>query len=166
MLPVFVFVFVLVLVMTVGRTVSTLAALSTLEGETMGMAYCVCGVSGRLSEEENDAAVRECVSSSSLSMDVPSPLIPVFAQRSAALLIFIFIDWICTAGISNSTLPHVEEDCLHPVTIGTHEDGPSARSLRSGIEQLRELMHIIYVSPIGCVAQLEESYYHTKPNQG
>jgi hypothetical protein len=76
---VFVFVFVFVLVTTVGRTVSTLAALSTLEGETMGMAYCVCGVSGRLSEETDAAdAVRECVSSSSLSMAVPSPLIPVF----------------------------------------------------------------------------------------
>ena len=70
-------------VMGVGLTVSTLVVLSTLEGETIGTAYCVCGVSGRgvLSSESemlSSVIVWWCEEVSS-SMDVPSRLIPLFA---------------------------------------------------------------------------------------
>jgi len=68
---------VFVVVIGVGRTVSTLVVLSTLEGETIGTVYCVCGVSGRVLSSESEtlsSVIRWEVSS---WMDVvPSRLIP------------------------------------------------------------------------------------------
>jgi hypothetical protein len=84
---------VFVVLIGVGRTVSTLVVLSTLEGETIGTVYCVFGVSGRVLSSESELLSSVILWEVSSWMDVvPSRLIPPLLSSSCEPLFW------CPAG--------------------------------------------------------------------
>ena len=86
----------IVVLIGVGRTVSTLVVLSTLEGETIGTVCCVCGVSGRVLSSESETLWSVIPWEVSSWMDVvPSRLIPPLLNSSCEPLFLVSCRAVC-----------------------------------------------------------------------